>query len=276
MSKVSASIVFYKTKNSLRDKVFQSVVNSKCIDLLYVVDNSPTDENKSFFSNYDFVEYIPNENTGYGSSHNIALRRAMEENFDYHIVLNPDIEFDANVLGELLNYMELNKDVVYVLPKVLYPNGELQYLCKLLPSPKDLFLRRFIHNTKKSQLNDMRYSLQHSGYDKIMNPPCLSGCFMFMRVSTLRDNSLLFDERYFMYLEDFDLIRRLHKYGKTIYYPKVTIIHNHAKGSYENKKLLFIHIKSTIKYFNKWGWFFDKERKAWNKQILTEIQQLAD
>lgn len=106
-------------------------------------------------------------------------------------------------------------------------------------------------DTKK----DAYYSLQHSGYDKIMNPPCLSGCFMFMRLKALKENNIFFDENYFMYCEDFDLIRRLHRIGKTLYYPKVTIIHNHTKESYRSKKMLFAHIQSAVKYFNKFGWF---------------------
>lgn len=75
-----------------------------------------------------------------------------------------------------------------------------------------------------------------------------------------------------MYFEDFDLIRRIQKVSKTIYYPEVTIVHNHAKESYKSKKMLKIHIQSAIKYFNKWGWVFDKERRLWNKQILKEIE----
>ena len=74
-----------------------------------------------------------------------------------------------------------------------------------------------------------------------------------------------------MYLEDFDLIRRLHRVGKTIFYPYVTIIHDHARDSYTSKKMLKLHIISAIKYFNKYGWFFDKERRKMNAQILKEI-----
>ena len=28
---------------------------------------------------------------------------------------------------------------------------------------------------------------------------------------------------------------------------------------------------NMIKYFNKWGWAFDKERRDWNKQLLKEL-----
>lgn len=271
---ITASIVLYKTEKKLIKNIPHTVINSKIIDRLFVIDNSPAKENEVFFSTYNFIEYIPHENTGYGSSHNIALHKAIELGSDYHVVLNPDIEFEETVLNSLIEYMNSNRDVVYILPKVTYPNGELQYLCKLLPTPSDLILRRFLPKNKWTKKLDDRYSLVHSGYNKIINPPCLSGCFMFMRLSTLKENNIFFDERYFMYLEDFDLMRRLHRVGKTIFYPEVTIIHNHAKESYKNRKMLKIHIQSAIKYFNKFGWFFDKERRLMNKQILKEIEEL--
>ena len=213
------------------------------------------------------IEYIPHENTGYGSSHNIAMHKSIELGADYHVVLNPDIRFEADVLPRLCEYMNNNSDVVYILPKVIYPNGELQYLCKLLPTPSDLFFRRFLPKTAKTEKKNDRYVLKESGYNKIMNPPCLSGCFMFLRNSALKENNIFFDDRFFMYFEDFDLIRRLHRVGKTIFYPDVSIIHDHAKESYKSKKMLIVHIKSAIKYFSKYGWFIDKERRLMNKRI---------
>ena len=271
---LTASIVIYNSKKEEIESLLQSVYNSNCINKLYIIDNAPTEDNRNYFSSCicsSIIEYISHNNTGYGSSHNIALHKAIDAGSDYHVVLNPDIYFSEVVLPELIHYMNCNTDVAYILPKVTYPNGELQYLCKLLPSPFDLIFRRFLPKTKAIIRKNELYELRHSGYDKIINPPCLSGCFMFMRLSTLKDNNLFFDDRYFMYCEDFDLIRRIHKVAKTIYYPKVTIIHNHAKASYKNRKMLITHIKSAIKYFNKFGWFFDQERKLMNKQILKEI-----
>ena len=58
-----------------------------------------------------------------------------------------------------------------------------------------------------------------------------------------------------------------------MFWPEVTIVHAHRRGSYRNKKLLMIHIKSAIKYFNKWGWFFDIDRTKWNRKILKELRQ---
>lgn len=268
---LTASIVLYNTPTSQIDAVIKSVLDSKCITVLFVIDNSPEDKLKDLVKKYTFVQYIHHENTGYGSSHNIAIKKAIEIGSTYHIILNPDIYFESNVLPELEKYMDSNPDVGYILPKVIYPNGELQYLCKLLPTPFDLIFRRFLPKTKAILRHNARYELRHSGYDKIMNPPCLSGCFMFLRVSTIKEFNLFFDESFFMYCEDFDLMRRIHKVAKTIYYPEVTIVHDHAKASYKNKKMLMAHINSAIHYFNKWGWLFDRERRVMNKKILEEI-----
>ena len=132
---LSASIVFYNTPREQINKVLESVSKSNCVQKLYIIDNSPSEDNQQYFYNSslsNIIEYIPHENTGYGSSHNIAIKNAIESGSDYHVVLNPDIYFEKNVLFELIKYMDINQDVGYILPRVTYPDGELQYLCKLL------------------------------------------------------------------------------------------------------------------------------------------------
>lgn len=267
--KITASIVLYNTSNDLVERIISSYEPSEH-RRLYIIDNSPLQTTD--YLNRKFIIYIyTGGNLGYGRAHNIAIKEAIYSKAKYHIVLNPDIVFEGNVIDELKKYADQNDDVVYMLPKVIYPNGELQYLCKLLPTPFDLIGRRFLPKFNWVKKMDDRYTLKSSGYDKIMNPPCLSGCFMFMRVSTLEENHLFFDDRFFMYCEDFDLIRRLHKVGKTIYYPLVTIVHDHAHESYKNKKMLVEHVKSACKYFNKYGWFIDKERRINNQKMLKML-----
>lgn len=269
---LTSSIVLYKTRAVQLSALIDCVKKSGIMDKIYFVDNSPNESLRAVCEAFEKSEYIFNgKNIGYGAAHNIAIKKAIQAGSEYHIVLNPDIKFEPDVLPKLVEFMDGNSDVVYVLPKVVYPNGELQYLCKLLPTPFDLIFRRFMPKTKLVQKINDRYTLKMSGYDKIINPPCLSGCFMFMRTCALEKNNIFFDDRYFMYCEDFDLIRRLHRVGKTLFYPDVTIIHDHAKESYKNKKMLFEHIKSAIKYFNKFGWFFDKERRDMNEKVLGEI-----
>lgn len=276
--KLTASVVLFNTPRSQIELLFKSVFDAKCVEIFYIIDNSPNDKWRVLETEYaniansagTKIRYIHNQNLGYGASHNLAMQEAIEDGSVYHVVLNPDIYFEENVLSSLINFMDKNSDTAYVLPRVEYPNGELQYLCKLLPTPVDLIFRRFLPKGWGKNRDD-RYCLKSSGYNKVMNPPCLSGCFMFMRLSILQENNIFFDDGYFMYCEDFDLIRRLHRVAKTLYFPDVTIVHDHAKESYKNRNMLIAHIQSAIRYFNKFGWIFDHERRVMNKGILGEL-----
>ena len=266
---ISASLVLYKTKTEDLNNIISSVLNSK-IDLLYVIDNSPTNFLSSHIQKYNSSKikyYFGQGNVGFGQGNNIGLEEAIKLNSKYHIVLNPDIIFNPQVIDELATYMDQHQDIGQILPKVTYPDGRLQYLCKHLPTPTDIFARKFL-NSKTITNRNSRYEMHYMGYDKLWNCPILSGCFMFIRVDILKEVGL-FDPQFFMYFEDFDLMRRIHRKSKTIFYPFVTIIHNHAAEHRHNFKLLKESTVSAIKYFNKWGWIFDKERDCINKDALT-------
>lgn len=278
---LTSSVVLFNTPRMQISRLFKSVFDSKCVETFYIIDNSPNDKWRILEKEYagaaeaagTKIRYIHNENLGYGASHNLAMHEAIEAGAKYHAVLNPDVYFEQNVLAQLACFMDANTDAAYVLPRVEYSDGELQYLCKLLPTPTDLIFRRFLPKSWGKKRDD-RYCLKASGYDKVMNPPCLSGCFMFMRLSILQKNNIFFDDGYFMYCEDFDLIRRLHRVAKTLYYPAVKIVHDHARESYKSRAMLWAHIKSAVRYFCKWGWCFDRERGEMNRRCLREIEEI--
>lgn len=249
-------------------KTINSVLSSNLVDVLYLVDNSPTRELEVLAFNHRIIYIFNNKNIGFGAGHNVILRKP-DNLGKYHIILNPDIYFDKNSIDIMLNYMNSNSDIGLLMPKVLYPDGSIQYLCKLLPTPMDWFLRMFIpFKSLKEKLNN-RFELKFTGYDKIMNIPYLSGCFMLIRSSILEDVGF-FDERFFMYAEDTDFSRRINAKYKTVYYPEAFIYHEFNKGSHKKFKLFWFHIKSTISYFNKWGWLIDRDRKNINREILRD------
>ena len=272
---ITSSIVVYAAKENIGKendlKTIIKCISLSIIDKLYVIDNSPTNIlEKKIVSQSDKVIYIHNrKNVGYGAGHNVALRKILDSGVEYHIVLNSDILFNEEIISKIKNFMDGNSDVGQLLPNVIYPNGQLQYLCKLIPTPFDLIVKRFLpYKMTKKKLG--KFELRFTRYNRLMNVPYLSGCFMFFRVSAIKEVGL-FDERFFLYPEDIDLTRRMHKYYKTMFFPEVTIIHKHGAESYKSKKLLMVHIYNIIKYFNKWGWIFDHERKVVNKKVLEEV-----
>lgn len=266
--KITASIVTYKTDLYMLKRAIDSFLIKDMQIKLYLIDNSPTDEIRKIY-NDERIEYIfNNENIGYGAGHNIAICKSLNIS-KYHLILNPDIYFEEGTLQQLYEFMEQKPEIGLVMPKVLYPNGSIQFLCKLLPTPFNLIIRRFIP-IFSNKINNT-FELRFANYGNIMDVPYLSGCFMFIRTDALK-RAGFFDERYFMYLEDTDLSRRIHKFYRVVYYPEVFVYHRHEKGSYRDWRLLKYHIISAIKYFNKWGWFFDKERRKINRQVLKELK----
>jgi GT2 family glycosyltransferase len=269
---ISASIVIYKSNLALLQKAVESFLNSTEHSTLYLINNSPSDEYRNHFAHPRIRYIFNNRNVGFGAGHNIALKEAMKDpNPAYHVILNPDIYFETDVIDKLQTYMDNNEQVGLLMPKILYPDGRLQPLCKLLPSPLTLFSRRFLQFFPNllQRLNHA-YEMHFSGYNKIMDVPFLSGCFMFLRLDALRQVGL-FDERIFLYTEDADLSRRIHKHYRTVFFPEAVIYHYHQRESYKNIVILAYHISSAIKYFNKWGWFNDSEREVINQRILLKF-----
>jgi len=271
---INVSIVTYNVDKDQLLTALNCVLKYQEVNRVYLIDNSPTEHSRFAEAIDARIFYIHNKNTGYGSAHNIGIEHSFADKVDYHLVMNADIEFDENVLPTLVAYAQDHKNVAYIIPKVLYPNGDLQKICKLLPTPMDLIGRRFFSFTKWAKKANEKYLLSGYDYTQVINAPCLSGCFMFLRVSTMKQHYLQFDDRYFMYCEDYDLIRRIHRYGETICLPSITIIHNHEQASYKSLKMTLHHIISACKYFFKFGWFFDSERKKWNKEVVDELKQL--
>lgn len=258
------SIVLNDSDQAVLQKTLNSVRNCRLNYTLYIIDNSTHD--RPLVGDDPRIHYIfNNRNLGFGKAHNIAMRKSVDES-RYHLVLNPDVFFPENTLERIYEFMEANPEAGLVLPKVCNEEGETQYLAKRLPSPFDLVIRRinspWLSRIFSRQL--LRYEMRDRDYSKTFTAPFLSGCFMFMRTQTLRQVGL-FDERFFVYMEDVDLSRRILSVNKNVFLPEVMVFHKHARGSYKAASLLIHHVRSAIQYFNKWGWIFDPERKRINR-----------
>ncbi len=264
--KLSASLVLYHSKPNAIQTIITAFAELPCSKHLYLIDHSENNQ-LQFLGNSDpCVSYhFMQANNGYGKGHNIAIEWAIAQHSYCHLVLNPDIQFEVSGIMKLLTMMEQAPEIGLLMPQVLYPNGQLQYLCKLLPTPFDLLGRRFLPGILKKIFKKQMdaYECRQLNYSQTMDVPNLSGCFMFMRTEALKKVGV-FDPRFFMYLEDTDLCRRIGMHYRTVYYPEVQIVHAYEKGSYKFNKLLFYHIQSAFLYFNKWGWFIDKVRTQKN------------
>ena len=232
---------------------------------IYLLDNSEVKSEELRVKSPKLRYMHMDANLGYGKAHNIAIRETAYEQTAFHLVMNSDIRVQAEDIDAMHDWMIANSQVGQLMPKVLNPDGSQQYLAKRLPAPLDVFGRRFLPAFLMKRRNK-RYELRDLDLNRPINAPYLSGCFMMLRTKAVVEAGL-FDERFFMYPEDIDLTRRIHRNYFTLYYPAWTIVHDHAQASYKNKHMLRIHIQNMCRYFNKWGWCFDKERKLFNNNL---------
>ncbi len=271
--KVSASIVLYKNEADVLRASIESFLYSEPARKmsLYLIDNSPTDELKHLITSDNIIYIFNPSNPGFGAAHNIAIKRAIEAQNEYHFVINPDILVKLDTVKNMLEYMDANKDIGMLMPRVLNENGTIQNLPKLLPSPFSILMRKLKWPPIYYKSFIANYELRFVDENIAYNAPILSGCFTLLNLKSIKDIGM-YDDQFFMYFEDWDLSRRMHSKYKTVYYPYVSVVHGYESGANKDSKLFRIFIKSAISYFNKWGWFFDRDRKSINRRTLQQFR----
>ena len=271
ITKITSCIVLYKNDITILREAINSFLNTDLIVKLYLVDNSPTDELKILVT-HSRIEYIHNPtNPGFGASHNVAVQKAILSGSKYHFIVNPDIYFEGDVITPMVGYMANDPTIGMMMPQILNKDGSIQNLPKLLPSPFSILKRKIKRPVVIYHKFINEYELREVPQDLIYNAPILSGCFTLLNLDAVKKVGM-YDDAFFMYFEDWDLSRRMHQYYKTIYFPKVSVVHEYESGANKSSKLFKIFVNSAITYFNKWGWFFDSERKKINKEALSQFK----
>lgn len=262
---IIVSIVLFKHSYDDIKLTLDSLISISEIVKIILVDNDSSEWASTY--KHPKVMYEKSEgNFGFAYGHNFAIKKYAKD-CNYFLICNPDIYFERSEFENFFNFVQTRNEGLF-LPKIVYENGKNQYGARLLPSPMNLFARRF--SPKYAHKLDQEYLLKNYSINLPIFAPYLSGCFM------LFDSSKLialngFDERFFMYMEDIDLSRRCAEQFGAVYYPLANVIHVHEQASYKSKKLLKAHLKSAIQYFNKWGWFYDVGRIKLNEKCLNQF-----
>ena len=242
---ISASIVLFNEDLKTLQKTVNCFLEVPLKKQLFLIDNSSTNKLQEFFLDEKITYINVGENKGFGAAHNLVIDKVSS---DYHLILNPDVEFSKDTISQLIDKLGENKKVSMISPKVFYPNGEAQTTCRKKPTVKEMIFRRT--GMFKSYGNKKQYS--NKDLSKSFSPEFIHGCFMLFKTDDFIKLKG-FDERYFLYMEDADICREIKQLGKEILFcPEVQITHIHRTGSAKNVKLLFYHIFSAIKYFRKW------------------------
>ncbi len=191
-------------------------------------------------------------NIGYGAAHNLVIRKSAA---DYHLLLNPDVEFDPDALSAGLGYLEENPAAALVSPAAANA-GQRQYLCKRYPSMLILLVRGFVPAALRAPFERKlaSYEMRDLSLDRPSTDiPIASGCCMLCRGHPLREIDG-FDERFFLYFEDFDLSLRLGRLGKLAHVPSMRIRHAGGNAAVKGLAHIAMFARSAWRFFNLHGW----------------------
>lgn len=251
MKKISICIVTHNNENNILSVLNCIYSNPQNFILeTFVVDNNSSDKTVALVRHHfpQVKLVLLAQNRGFGFGHNKILGRI---DSDFHVILNPDITFDANILDGLSRYLEGSSDVAMVIPQILNTDGSVQALPRRTPQLKYLIggrLECFGGVFKKWR---DEYTYNGKNFDSPVEIDFCSGCFIMVRTKIFKKLGG-FDERFIMYFEDADLTRRAQQYGKTVLNPDFCATHVWARTSAKRFKYLCIHVDSMIKYFKKW------------------------
>ncbi|MBD3330696.1 glycosyltransferase [Candidatus Peregrinibacteria bacterium] len=259
--KLSITIVNYNQKyfprfclESLKKSSFEGGME------VIFCDNNSKDESLDFLKKAaekkDIVLVEPGRNLGYGAGHNFAAREAKGK---YILILNTDITVERDTLQKMVDYLDGRKDIGILGPKLMYHNGEIQQSCRRNFSITDLFIKRtFLRKIWPFKARYEKYVMDDFNHASIQEVDLITGAFMLMPKEVF-DEVNGFDERYFLFMEDFDLCRKVKDAGyKVVYYPEAKAIHYHKRltqGSLWKiifNKVSWLHFASAVKYHLKW------------------------
>lgn len=206
---------------------------------IFLIDNhSPDNSYNTFcrkFKNNKLVSlYQTPSNLGFSGGINYGLKKAISAKYDYALIINNDVKVDKDFLKNLLGQFKKDKKLAIAGPKIYFAKGfeyhkkryHQNQLGKVLWSVGGSIDWNNIYGFNKGidEVDIGQYNQVDTDIDFI------SGCCALFDLTKLKKIGL-FDDNYFMYLEDADLSTRAKNIGFHIAYVPTSIIWHYNAGS---------------------------------------------
>ncbi|MDN8617558.1 glycosyltransferase family 2 protein [Variovorax ginsengisoli] len=164
---------------------------------------------------------------GFGANHNQAFGHCATPWF---LVLNPDIRFDRDILAPLV--AQARPDSGLLTPRILEPGKDEPEQHRAIITPHEILVRR------------------RPGYQRPAVPHWIPGLFMLFRSDAYREIGG-FDERFFMYGEDFDICARTQLAGWKLQVAEDLLArHDAQRASRTSHRHLYWHVTSLLKVWS--------------------------
>lgn len=226
---------------------------------IYVVDNASGDGTVAMVR-ADFPEVTVLEldrNRGFATANNVAIRRGSGR---YVLALNPDTQVTEGALDRLLHLMDERVEIGMCGCRLVRPDGSFDHAAKRSFPTIAGALGHFLRVGRSEHAP--RRLAQYRAPDVEAGPvDAVNGAFMLMRRTALEQVGL-FDEGFWMYMEDLDLCYRFREAGWTTWYePSVTVVHTKAgaSGPIRGARLNYAFHYGMLRFYRK---HYARERSA--------------
>lgn len=209
---------------------------------IILVDNGSQDKSGTRLKKeFDDITLISlKENLGFCGGNNAGMRYAVQNNYDYCLLLNNDTETEAQFLEHLVEGLNKNPKCAAIQPKIYYMHNK-----QLLWNAGGLY-NSHLGIPSTIGLNKKNKPL----YDESRFTDWITGCCILIKTSVIKEIGLL-DEQFFAYFEDVDWSLRMRKAGyKLLYEPRSVIYHVAGASSKSSEKNKEGKLNPIIHYYN--------------------------
>lgn len=203
----------------------ESILKSKtsCDLQVIIVDNASTDDSlaelkKNWKDNVKVQIVELDNNYGFAKGNNEGIKRALEQETKYVLLLNNDTVIEADAIERMV--LSQKKTNSIIVPKILYAdNPEIIWCAGGKFSP---FIKKSFH-VGMNQKNGVKYN--NSQFCTFAN-----GCCILLSKEIIEKIGLL-DEQFFLYYEDNEYSLRAHKNNVAIWYCAEAVVFHKVNGA---------------------------------------------
>lgn len=253
----SIIIINYKTINYLTRCVasIKKYFINNDFEIVIIDNNSGAKEverlKKEFIGLENIKIIFSNKNLGFGGGNNLGALNAVG---DYFFFINSDIEFvedSLRVLKARFELLSVRNKIAFLQPRLVLGNGSTQQTCTAHPTLKMILAENnnLVRFFVKRDYSLFRYLDWSRDSDKEVGAVC--GAAMFCSAKIFKKIGK-FDERFFLYFEEYDLsLRARHFCNKSFFINDTHAIHYHNSSPSPNINKRIIYIVSLIKFIFK-------------------------